>query len=249
MFNFSQNSLERETVWRLSPRLGLMINLAGILLLVSAPFWLYELFDIYDEDVPISWFAAASTVALIVTFNYVLILYCTRRHPSLRRLMAVGLLAKLAAAGLYVTMVVRLYDYAADMSHYYYIAQSWATGYSQTGTLTFPTPLWGTGFPSFLAQCIFVVTGISLPVGMVIFASMSFWGAYFIYRAFCLGFPNATRIDMLATLAFLLPSAFSGRPALVKMQSSCWAPESQRMVSRVCTNAWACRGMSGWPRA
>ena len=51
-------------------------------------------------------------MALILAANYVLILHCSRRHPSLRRLMAVGLLAKMAAAGLYVTMVVRLYTTA-----------------------------------------------------------------------------------------------------------------------------------------
>ena len=62
-------------------------------------------------------------MALILSFDYFLILHCTRRHPSLRRLMAVGMLAKLAAAGLYVTMVVRVYDYSADMSHYFYSAQ------------------------------------------------------------------------------------------------------------------------------
>jgi hypothetical protein len=45
-----------------------------------------------------------------------------------------------------------------------------------------------------------------LPVAMVIFASLSFWGAYFIYRAFCIGFPDATRFDMVAILTFLLPS-------------------------------------------
>lgn len=192
--------------WRLSPRLSLVVNLAGVLLLVSAPFWLYELFAIYDEGITISRFASASTVALILAANYVMILHCTRRHPSLRRLMAIGLLAKLAAAGLYITMVVRLYNYSADLAHYFYTAQGMANNYFQTGALTVPHPIYGTDFPSFLAQCVFVVTGISLPVAMVVFASMSFWGAYFLYRAFCLGFPDATRFDMMATLAFLLPS-------------------------------------------
>ena len=192
--------------WRLSPRLSLIVNLAGVLLLVSAPFWLHELFATYNEEISISLFAALSTVALIVSFDYVLMLHCTRGHPSLRRLMAVGILAKLAAAGLYVTMVVRVYDYTADMSHYFYYAQTMTMTYLQTGVLTTPDPLWGTNFPSFLAQCIFVVTGISLPVAMVIFASMSFWGAYFVYRAFCLGFPDASRFDLLATLTFMLPS-------------------------------------------
>ena len=37
--------------WRLSPRLSLIVNVMGVLLLVSAPFWLHELFGVYEEDV------------------------------------------------------------------------------------------------------------------------------------------------------------------------------------------------------
>ena len=206
MMNSLQTSrVPESSAWRLSSRLSLIVNVAAVLLLVSAPFWLFELFAVY-EDMSMSVFAAASTVALIMSLNYILILHCTRRHPSLRRVMAVGMLAKMAAAGLYVTMVVRVYNYDADMAHYFHAAQDLATTYLQTGILTIPDPLWGTNFLPFLAQCIFVVTGISLPVAMVIFASMSFWGAYFIYRAFCIGFPDATRFDIVATLTFLLPS-------------------------------------------
>lgn len=208
--------------WRLSPRLNLIVSVMGVLLLVTAPFWLYELFGVYEEELPVSLFVSGSTVALIVALNYVLILHCSRHHPSLRRLMAVGLLAKMAAAGLYVTMVVRVYSYSADMSHYFYAAQGMATNYFQTGVLTIPTPLYGTEFPPFLTQCIFIVTGISLPVAMVIFASLSFWGAYFLYRAFSIGFPDATRFDLVATLAFLLPScvfwtASIGKDAVVML--------------------------------
>src|ERR1700691_1410349 len=105
MLHAPQISGAPEGNWRLSPRLGLTVNLIGILLLVTAPFWLFELFAVYDEGISTSMFVSASTVALITTFNFVLILHCTRRHPSLRRLMVVGLLAKLAAAGLYITMV------------------------------------------------------------------------------------------------------------------------------------------------
>jgi hypothetical protein len=206
LHSLQTSRLPESSAWRLSSRLSLIVNVSGVLLLVSAPFWLFELFATYEEDISISVFAAASTVALIVGLNYFLILHCTRRHSSLRRLMAVGMLAKMAAAGLYITMVVRLYNYSADMAHYFYAAQGLATTYGQTGILTVPDPLWGLNFPPFLAQCIFVVTGISLPVAMVIFASMSFWGLYFIYRAFCIGFLDATRFDMVAILAFLLPS-------------------------------------------
>jgi hypothetical protein len=193
------------------------VNLTGALLLVTAPFWLHELFATYEYEVlPISLFAAVSIVVLIMSLNYVLMLYCTRRHPALRRLMAVAILAKMAAAGLYITMVVRVYQYTADMAHYFNSAQNMTMNYSQTGILTIPNPLWGIDFPPFLAQCIFVVTGISLPVAMVIFASMSFWGVYFIYRAFCLGFPNASRFDLLATLVFLLPTTVFWTASLSK---------------------------------
>ena len=207
MFNPPQTPRVPGVVpWRLSPRLNLIVNVVGVLLLVSAPFWLHELFGVYEEELPVSLFVSGSTVALILALDYVLIMHCSRRHPSLRRLMAVGLLAKMAAAGMYITMVVRVYSYSADMSHYFYMAQSMATNYAQTGLLTIPTPLFGTEFPPFLTQCIFVVTGISLPVAMVIFASMSFWGEYFLFRAFCTGFPETTRSDTIATLFFLLPS-------------------------------------------
>ena len=205
------NTLQAERMlavapWRLSPRLTLIVNVTGVLLVVSAPFWLFEFFGTYEEHMPISIFLSASTVALIVCFNYGLILHCSRRHPSLRRLMIVGWLAKFAAAGLYITMVVRLYTYSADMAHYFNTAEGLATTYAQTGILTVPNPLWGTNFVPFLEQCIFVVTGISLPIAMVIFASMSFWGAYFLYRAFRMGFPDATRFDIMAAFVFLLPS-------------------------------------------
>ena len=192
--------------WRFSSRLQLIINIAGVLLLVSAPFWLHELFGIYEEDTSISLFAAAATVGLILVVNYVVILLCTRHHPALRQLMTVAFLAKVAAAGLYISMVVRLYNYAADMPHYFYLAQGYATNYQQLGVLTFPTPFFGTDFVPFLAQCLFVVTGISMPVAMIIFALMAFWGAFFIYRAFGIGFPEASRVDLLATLVFLMPS-------------------------------------------
>ncbi len=223
MFNSPQTARGALRMpWSLSSRLNLIVNVTGVLLLVSAPFWLYELFGVYEEELPLSLFVSGSTVALIVALDYVFILHCSRRHPSLRRLMAVGVLAKMAAAGLYITMVVRVYSYTADLGHYFYEAQGMATNYAQTGLLTIPTPLFGTAFPPFLTQCIFIVTGISLPIAMVIIASMSFWGAYFLYRAFCIGFPDATRFDILATLAFLMPScvfwtASIGKDAVVML--------------------------------
>lgn len=198
--------IQESTGWNLSPTLSLIVNVSGLLLLVTAPVWLYGLFAVYEEEMSIPLMTATWAAALILLINYVLVMYCSRQHPSLRRLMAVGLLAKVAAAGLYIIMVVRLYNYVADMTHYFSSAQTLAITYQQTGVLTFPDPLFGINFPPFLAQCIFAMTGISLPVAMLVFASMSYWGAYFLYRAFCISVPGAMRPDLLATLIFLLPS-------------------------------------------
>lgn len=207
MLNPLRNGREAQfRPWHLSPRLNLIVSVTGVLLLVTAPFWLHELFGVYEENTSISVFAAASTVALLLVIDFALILHCSRSEPSLRRLLLVSIIAKVAAAGLYLSMVVRLYNYTADMAHYFWIAQSYAITYQQTGTLTFPDPLFGTNFVPFLTQLLFVITGISMPVAMMVFASMSFWGAYFIYRAFCISFPEAVRVDLLATLVFLLPS-------------------------------------------
>jgi hypothetical protein len=192
--------------WSLSPGLSVIVNASAVLLLVTSPLWLFGLFAVYEEEVSIPLSTAASTAALILFADCSLIMLCSRQHSSLRRLMVVGLLAKVAAAGLYTTMVARLYNYVADMAHYFWIAQSLTTTYQQTGSLTFPDPLFGMNFPPFLGQCIFTITGISLPVAMLVFASMSYWGAYFFYRAFSIGFPGAMRSDVLAALIFLLPS-------------------------------------------
>jgi hypothetical protein len=207
MLNSLRNfQVVRIEPWRLSSRLNLIVNITGVVLLVSSPLWLHELFGIYEEGVSISLSAAVATVALILVVDYVLILFCTNHHPSLRRLMIIGMFAKVAAAGLYVSMVVRLYGYTADMVHYFWTAQEYASSYQQTGQLMVPDPLFGTNFPPFLAQCIFLLTGISLPVAMAIFASMAFWGAYFMCRGFCISFPQSSRFDLVAMLIFLFPS-------------------------------------------
>lgn len=225
MLNSLRSLQKAGTVpWLLSPKLNRNVNIIGVMLIASAPFWLHELFLLYEETVSISLFAAVCTVGVVFLADLVLVAHCSRQHPALRRLMVIGLLAKIAAAGLYLSMVVRLYSYVADMSHYFWAAQEYAITYQQTGTLTFPTPLFGTNFPPFLGQCIFAVTGISLPVAMVVFASMSFWGAYFIYRAFSLSFPGSTRSDLLAALVFLFPScifwtANIGKDAVVMLGS------------------------------
>ena len=76
------------------------------------------------------------------------------------------------------------------MTHYYYVAQGMATNYSQTGVLTIPTPLCGTEFPPFLAQCIFIVTGISLPVAMVFLPRCRFGGPTLSTGRSALDFPT-----------------------------------------------------------
>ena len=92
------------------------------------------------------------------------------------------------------------------MAHYFNQSQTMASTQVQTGVLTVPDPLWGTNFVSFLAQCLFIVTGSSLTIGVVFFAFLAFWGSYLFYRAFCIAVPNVACTQEWPMLIFLLPS-------------------------------------------
>jgi hypothetical protein len=182
------------------------VNLLGMVLIIGAPFWLHELFFAYQEDLPLPLLTVIIVVLMIVAFNFALLLHVTRGQPWLRRLMSVALLSKLAAVALYITMVVRVYHYVADVAHYFSLSRTMASTYAQIGVLTVPDPLWGTNFVPFLTQCLFIVTGSSIAVGMVFFACLAFWGTFFLYRAFSISFHKAACSQALPMLIFLLPS-------------------------------------------
>ena len=190
----------------LSPRANMTLNLIGAALVISAPFWLRELFFSYEEQLPLPLPTVIVVMLIMVGFNFALLLFVTRSRPSLRRIMSVALLAKLAAGGLYVMMVVRVYHYVADMAHYFTLSQTMTSTYVQTGVLTVPDPLLGTNFVSFLTQCLFIVTGPSVAIGVVFFALLAFWGAYLLYRSCCIALPNAVYSQALPMLIFFLPS-------------------------------------------
>jgi hypothetical protein len=201
-------SSRRTTVeLSLSPRVNLILNLMGAALVISAPFWLHELFLSYEEQLPLPLSTVIVVMLIMIGLNFALLSFVTRSQHSLRRIMSLALLAKLAAGGLYVMMVVRVYHYVADMAHYFSQSQTMTSTYVQTGVLTVPDPLWGTNFVSFLAQCLFIVTGSSVAIGVVFFSFLSFWGAYFFYRASCIALPSSRCSPALPMLIFLLPSA------------------------------------------
>ena len=188
--SFQTASSRRPTVeLSLSSRVNLILNIMGAALVISAPLWLHELFLSYEEQLPLPLSTVIVVTLIMVGLNFALLSFVTRSRLSLRRIMSVALLAKLAAGGLYIMMVVRVYHYVADMAHYFSQSQTMASTYVQTGVLTVPDPLWGTNFVSFLAQCLFIVTGSSVAIGVVLFSFLSFWGAYFFIELLALHSP------------------------------------------------------------
>ena len=77
-------------------------------MVISAPFWLHELFLSYEEQLPLPLSTVIVVTVIMIGLNFALLSFVTRSQPSLRRIMSVALLAKLAAGGLYVMMVARL---------------------------------------------------------------------------------------------------------------------------------------------
>jgi hypothetical protein len=144
-------------------------------------------------------------LGFLVLTNCALILLVSKKDAWLRRTTLIGLAAKIVASALYISMVVRIYDYASDMPRYF--NQAWLLGstYQWAGRIPVPDPLWGTNFVGFITDVagVFLMGGPSLPIAEVGCGIPGFWGAYFLYRAFCVAFPQARQKPAVLVLPSL----------------------------------------------
>src|SRR5438552_1942993 len=180
----------------------LPLRAMGLMLAALSPLWLWLLFhasSFYATN------ASPFLVLLIVAGTVPLLMHATRRDPYLRAVMAVGLLAKLAAASLYLYMVFHIYDAASDAVVYFSQGQIYAYDVSAFGRWQLLHPFWSNNFIYMLAGAAQVFLGSSLQAVTILFAAASFWGEYLFYRAFCAAAPNGDH-RLAAACFFLLPS-------------------------------------------
>ena len=180
----------------------LPLRAMGLMLAASSPVWLWALFHastMYTTS------AGPFVVLLIGLANVPLLLQVTRRDPYLRVVMAVGMLAKLAAASLYLYMAFRVYDTASDALNYFYEGSVYAYDVNSVAGWQLLHPFWSNNFIYMLAGAAQVFLGSSLQAVTILFAVASFWGEYLFYRAFCEAAPNGDH-RLAAACFFLLPS-------------------------------------------
>lgn len=178
----------------------MIVRTLGFATMMASPFWLLALF--YSGD-----YSHASALALIpavVGFNLLLAFQVARNDPFLYLLLPVGVLFKLAACGLYIYMVLNILG-GGDVGVYFESGSKLASLYQVTGEWHILSPFWSTNFVYMLSGALQILIGPSFPTMSVIFGMFSFWGEYFIYRAFCAAFPKGDRY-LLGILLFFLPS-------------------------------------------
>src|SRR5512132_288877 len=89
----------------------LLIDVLRVLCAVTAPYWLYLLFSYADRDV----FTAIILVPLIVLLNVGMVLRLSRGDRFLTRVASLAVFLKIAAGTVYLQMVFKLWNGAADL--------------------------------------------------------------------------------------------------------------------------------------
>ena len=170
--------------------------------LLSSPIWLWALFFSIPQDVDVP---SLIFVPLIVVACMAAFIPLWRGNPYLRQLLRAGILARLAAASLYLWVGVFVYG-SVDAFHYWSVGMQRADDFSVVGWGAFQPPFWSTNLINNICGFIIVMIGNALPGLCVLFALAALWGGYFFYRAFCIAFPTGDT-SLYGILVFLLPSS------------------------------------------
>jgi len=195
-----------------------LFRIAAFLLVVSSPLWFYAFLyptPLYNST------SAPLVVIWLLLLNLPLLFHVTRNDAFLRRVMGLGMIAKLAAASLYLYMSFHVYGLASDALHYFFMGRQYAGDVNWGGRWLLLHPFWSTNSIYMINGAMQVLLGSSLPAITLIFAMSSFWGDYFFYRAFSQAVPQGDR-RALAFLLFFLPSitywpACIGKDALIQL--------------------------------
>jgi hypothetical protein len=184
-----------------------LVNVIGFMCILIAPLWVYGLFFPFPPNYPIENNSSALLLVLILvlTVQVIFIRRITAGDQFMAEVMIVGFLLKLAAVSAYMFMTVRVYEGVADVFFYFSSCLRIVNGFSLTGDWAFPRPFWSTNFIIMLSSWLVVVFGPTFQALMIIFATLSYWGQYLFFRAFCIAFPKRQH-RTAALFMFFLPS-------------------------------------------
>ena len=177
-----------------------IVRVATLLLILSSPAWILLLF--YTPDFPLG--AGMVLLPVLAVLTAITVRQLNQGDAFERKVLLVGLVFKLCSAGMYNAMVFFIYNGNVDSLTYYRTGLDWAANFGMLGTDAILQPYWGTHFITMLAGAtIYFVPSYAAVAG--IFALVSYWGQYLIYRACTIALPEGDPYE-IALLAFLLPS-------------------------------------------
>src|SRR5438270_12747091 len=96
------------------PTRKFLVNLVGVLCLVTAPLWLYLL--LFPEGY--AYTAGIFVFLAVLVADSGMLMHVSRQDPELRHIMIVGLFVKFMGAAAYVTMMLHYYQGAGDVFAY-----------------------------------------------------------------------------------------------------------------------------------
>lgn len=148
-------------------------------------------------------------ILLVVTLP--LLLRTSRREadPWMIKLLVVAFLAKMIGALIRYAVTFEVYAGHADAGGYHgsgrRLAEAFWAGSWDTVLRQEVPELVGTEFMRLATGLVYIVTGPTKLGGFLVFSWLSFWGLYFFYRAFRVGFPDGDH-RRYAVLLFFMPS-------------------------------------------
>ena len=148
-------------------------------------------------------------VPCLIWINVVLVIRASKSEPGewFGKLLMVALALKMATSLLRYWVAFVMYKGVADAAGYNLYAASQYQVWRQ-GRFVWDfdsSSVTGTDFLRLATTGVYTVIGPAPITGFIVFASMAFWGTYFIYRAFRIAFPQGEN-RRFALLLFLLPS-------------------------------------------
>jgi hypothetical protein len=179
------------------------VRVLGFALILGAPFWFQYMFIADPEDLAPG--TAYTLVPLLICLQMLLIFAASSGKGQLRQVMLVSALAKLFCVAAYMFMAIKLYSFIADTLNYFNGGMGYAHDVLWNQHWELMHPFWSNNAIYMLAGAVQVFAGNSFQTVAVLFAFISFWGEYFLYRGFETAFPRHD-LKLAGLLIFFLPS-------------------------------------------
>ena len=197
-------------------RYALVVKLFALLSILTCPFWLGMLFFSSPRDY--SYTSSLICVPLLAIACAAAVGHVTQSDPYLRQLLLTGLIAHVAASGIFLWVAFYVFSGAADAFHYWTVGLQLADDFHVVGWSAFHPPYWSSNLINNICGVMSLLIGDALPTLFVIFAFAALWGAYFFYRAFTIAFPDGDRwlfgLLLILSPSILFWSSSAGKDAL-----------------------------------